>query len=197
MFRLRSLINVFKCPRIVQYHNKASQPFPSLRKTTQQTSSFTQLQVRFTQSKDIQSFKSAGNSFTSAPWITRCLLGRAAPFHTRPYYYKQEEQDDCECYEDAEEPNDHGTKIWRILTLYVCIPGVILGSFLIWRHETESHHERPEFIPYEYMRIRTRPFPWGDGNHSLLHNKCLNALPEGYEGDEEEACKSKPKKPGQ
>ncbi|KAF3851003.1 hypothetical protein F7725_012775 [Dissostichus mawsoni] len=27
-------------------------------------------------------------------------------------------------------------------------------------------------------------FPWGDGSKSLFHNRELNALPGGYEGDE-------------
>uniref|UniRef100_A0A8D9AGM9 Cytochrome c oxidase subunit 6A1, mitochondrial n=2 Tax=Cacopsylla melanoneura TaxID=428564 RepID=A0A8D9AGM9_9HEMI len=192
MFRLRSLINAFKCPRIVQYHTKASQPFPPLQQTKQQTSSVTQLQVMFTQSKVIESFNPVRSSYK--PWITWFSWERPALFHTRPYYYKKEEQDECECYEDSDEPSsDHGTKIWRILTLYVCLPGILLGSFLIWRHETEGHHERPEFIPYDYLRIRNRPFPWGDGNHSLFHNKCQNALPDGYEDEEEEACKTKSK----
>lgn len=92
---------------------------------------------------------------------------------------------DCPC--DDEQPVDDPAKIWRILTLYVCLPTILLGSYLLWQHEKEPH-QRQEFIPYDNLRIRTRPFPWGDGNHSFFHNKCLNALPEGYENDAEGEC---------
>ncbi|KAB0403221.1 hypothetical protein E2I00_001053, partial [Balaenoptera physalus] len=50
---------------------------------------------------------------------------------------------------------------------FVALPGVavsLLNVFLKSHHEEE---ERPEFVAYPYIRIRSKPFPWGDGNHTL------------------------------
>lgn len=78
------------------------------------------------------------------------------------------------------------TKMWKYMSLFVAIPGVIAVAVKAYKTEQEhiahiEEHGRPEFIPYTHLRIRAKPFPWGDGNHSLIHNPHVNALPEGYE----------------
>jgi len=80
--------------------------------------------------------------------------------------------------------SEDGWKVWKKSFYFACIPIIILGHVSAFGMGDGSEHERPEFIPYDHLRIRTKKFPWGDGNHSLIHNSHLNALPDGYEEDD-------------
>jgi len=79
-----------------------------------------------------------------------------------------------------------GAALWKKMFFFVGIPAIGLGMVNAYLGHVADHAKpRPEFIPYEYLRIRTKRFPWGDGNHSLFHNPRVNPLPDGYEEEEE------------
>ncbi|KAJ8680191.1 hypothetical protein QAD02_015978 [Eretmocerus hayati] len=94
-------------------------------------------------------------------------------------------RDPCPCpepYPCYDEEAAKKFRFWTVATFFGCFPLIFIsGGIIMNRHEEEMHQPRPEFIPYEYLRRRTKPFPWGDGNHSLFHNPEKNALPDGYE----------------
>ncbi|WP_411026502.1 hypothetical protein, partial [Salmonella sp. s54395] len=79
---------------------------------------------------------------------------------------------------------DHGSaKTWKIMTCVGAVPAVVFCMMNAYQGEMEhkAHHHQPEFVPYTHLRIRTKKFPWGDGDKSLFHNPEVNALPDGYE----------------
>ncbi|XP_023677903.2 cytochrome c oxidase subunit 6A2, mitochondrial [Paramormyrops kingsleyae] len=78
--------------------------------------------------------------------------------------------------------HEGGARTWKILSYVVALPGVGVCMANAWIKLQRQSHDPPGFQPYQHLRIRTKPFPWGDGNHTLFHNSHTNPLPTGYEG---------------
>ncbi|KAL8942417.1 MAG: hypothetical protein Q9216_001681 [Gyalolechia sp. 2 TL-2023] len=70
--------------------------------------------------------------------------------------------------------------LWRKLSIYVAVPCLILGSLNarnLWVEHWEHWETLPpleERIEYDYMNIRTKKFPWGDGDKTLFWNDKVN-----------------------
>ncbi|KAK1328703.1 hypothetical protein QTO34_012278 [Cnephaeus nilssonii] len=98
------------------------------------------------------------------------LLGRWRPQAARPM-------------SSGAHGEEGSARLWKALTYFVALPGVGVSMLNVFLKSHQGEHERPEFIAYPHLRIRTKPFPWGDGNHTLFHNPHLNPLPTGYEDE--------------
>ncbi|XP_015597373.1 cytochrome c oxidase subunit 6A1, mitochondrial [Cephus cinctus] len=71
-------------------------------------------------------------------------------------------------------------KLWRAITLFGAFPAIavcMVNTYL--KHQEEHHHPRPPFVKYDYLCIRTKAYPWGDGQRTLFHNPKKNPLPTG------------------
>merc|ERR1711915_76515 len=80
----------------------------------------------------------------------------------------------------AEAGHAHGgTKQWKMLSIIVALPSVALC--MVNAFYGGEHEHPPEFVPYEHLRLRSKRFPWGEGQKSLFHNSHTNPLPDGYE----------------
>lgn len=79
----------------------------------------------------------------------------------------------------------------KLLQLVTAISAIVLIgiSYYVYTTVEESDKQpRPPFIDVPYMRRITKPFPWGDGEHTLFHNPVRNPIsPHGYEVEDPNA----------
>lgn len=90
-----------------------------------------------------------------------------------------------------------GGALYKKLALFVCVPAIVLLAVNTFVLNAEEHEGLENYTQYDYLLIRNKRFPWGDGTKSLFHNPHKNALPgqgeaavekEEEEGSEVENC---------
>lgn len=86
---------------------------------------------------------------------------------------------------------DGGHKFFRNVALFAALPIIVIVMAKCYSEGKfgAAEPDRPPFVPYEYLRRRTKRFPWGDGTKSLFHNDRTNPLPDGYvDGYNDDEC---------
>ncbi|KAI1483430.1 hypothetical protein K445DRAFT_318126 [Daldinia sp. EC12] len=72
------------------------------------------------------------------------------------------------------------TELWRKISIYVVIPSLVLAAanaYKLWNEHWEHWEHLPpleERVEYPYQNIRTKNFPWGDGDKTLFWNDKVN-----------------------
>ncbi|XGW16018.1 hypothetical protein V3C99_001456 [Haemonchus contortus] len=74
---------------------------------------------------------------------------------------------------------------YKNIFVFVSIPCLAIAMYAAYiDYIARKERDRPKYIPYAYLNVRKRPFPWGDGNHSLFHNPREQYVPGvGFEED--------------
>uniref|UniRef100_A0A1I7XA39 Cytochrome c oxidase subunit n=1 Tax=Heterorhabditis bacteriophora TaxID=37862 RepID=A0A1I7XA39_HETBA len=90
-------------------------------------------------------------------------------------------------YMAALKENEHSKHTWQRIFYMASIPCLAITMWAaLSDHVEHRSHERPDYIPYSYLNVRKKPFPWGDGNHTLFHNPSEQWVPGvGFEKERE------------
>jgi len=72
------------------------------------------------------------------------------------------------------------TDLWKKLSIYVAIPCLILAganAYRLWNEHWEHWSHMPpleERTEYPFQNIRTKNYPWGNGDETLFWNPKVN-----------------------
>ncbi|KAH8884271.1 mitochondrial cytochrome c oxidase subunit VIa [Thozetella sp. PMI_491] len=72
------------------------------------------------------------------------------------------------------------TELWRKISIYAVIPALGLAAYNaynLWNEHWDHWSHLPpleERVEYPYQNIRSKNFPWGDGDKTLFWNTDVN-----------------------
>ena len=78
---------------------------------------------------------------------------------------------------ELEVRKEHKSKerFWTLFSVFIAFPAVLVAGVVAYVKESEhlKHLDEhpPEYIPYSYLNILNKKFPWGDGTKGLFHSK--------------------------
>lgn len=72
--------------------------------------------------------------------------------------------------------------MWRRFGLWTGVPVLAAAALNAWyierEHAEHLAHHPVKYKDLPYLHVRTKPFPWKDGNKSLFHNDHMQPPPE-------------------
>ena len=70
---------------------------------------------------------------------------------------------------------------WKKISIFVCVPVILLTAVYAYKNESNhlGHFHKSE-TEHEYLFIRKKPFPFGDGKGSFFHHDTYNHIKEGF-----------------
>ena len=77
-----------------------------------------------------------------------------------------------------QEREHHASKLgetWKKLSIFICVPVILVSLYNAYnREKAHLDHFHKSDKEYEYLTIRKKPFPFGDGTKSFFHHDKYN-----------------------